>query len=102
MIKSLLGLAITLSTLISPGICAGAVASPAPAVIVESSESLMLALKDANVETIVLNGEGLCVTRLSVKWFQRGWPRPWRLHAGSTGGQVPALSGHNLEEGTAT
>ncbi len=67
MIKSLLGLAITLSTLILPGICAGAVASPAPAVIVESSQSLMLALKNADIQTIVLNGEGLCVTRLSVE-----------------------------------
>ncbi|CAL5229280.1 g12574 [Coccomyxa viridis] len=56
MIKSLLGLAITLSTLILPGICAGAVASPAPAVIVESSQSLMLALKNADIQTIVLNG----------------------------------------------
>ncbi len=72
MIKSLLGLAITLSTLILPGICAGAVASPAPAVIVDSSVGLMLALKDADVDNIVLNGEGLCVTRLSVEWFLKG------------------------------
>lgn len=75
MIKSLLGLAITVSTLILPGICGVAAASPAPAVSVDSSESLMRALNDADVTTIVLNGESLCVTRLSAVLNPEGWPQ---------------------------
>ena len=57
--RSLLGLAITVSALILPGICAGALASRATPVNVDSSDSLMLALKDEEVHTIILTGKRL-------------------------------------------
>ena len=65
--RSLLGLAITVSALILPGICAGALASLASPVNVDSSETLMLALKNEDVRTIILTGKRLCVTGLSAE-----------------------------------
>ena len=59
-----LGLAIAVSALIAPVICDGSMAEAASVKSVNSSEGLMLALKDAKASTIVLNGEGLSVTRL--------------------------------------